>query len=106
MEIDNPANMPAPQEIDFIEEPMVAATIIVPKAFVGVVMDLARERRGQFDKMEHPTPERIILHYKLPLNEILMDLFDQLKSRTRGYALSTMNSPATRRARWSSSTFC
>jgi len=86
VEIDNPANLPAPQIIDFIEEPMVAATIIVPKTYVGVVMDLARERRGRFDKMDHPTPERIMLHYLLPLNEILMDLFDQLKSRTKGYA--------------------
>jgi GTP-binding protein LepA len=86
VEIDNPANLPAPQVIDFIEEPMVAATIIVPKTYVGAVMDLARERRGRFDKMDHPTPERIMLHYKLPLNEILMDLFDQLKSRTKGYA--------------------
>jgi GTP-binding protein LepA len=86
IEIDNPANLPAPQIIDFIEEPMVAATIIVPKTYVGAVMDLARERRGRFDKMDHPTPERIMLHYMLPLNEILMDLFDQLKSRTKGYA--------------------
>jgi GTP-binding protein LepA len=86
IEIDNPANMPVPQTIDFIEEPMVAATIIVPKTYVGAVMDLARERRGHFDKMDHPTPDRIILHYRLPLNEILMDLFDQLKSRTKGYA--------------------
>jgi GTP-binding protein LepA len=85
-EIDNPAHLPEPQSIDFIEEPMVDATIIVPKIYVGTVMDLARERRGRFVRMDHPTPDRVLLHYILPLNEILMDLFDQLKSRTKGYA--------------------
>ncbi len=86
VQIDNPANLPPPQSITAIEEPIVMATIIVPKIYVGTVMDLARERRGKFEKMEHPTPDRVVLHYRLPLNEILMDLFDQLKSRTKGYA--------------------
>ena len=85
-EIDNPANLPAPQSIDYIEEPMVAASIIIPKNYVGTVMDLAQERRGKFIRMDHPSADRIVLHYTLPLNEILMDLFDQLKSRTKGYA--------------------
>jgi GTP-binding protein LepA len=86
IEVDNPANLPAPQTIDRIEEPLVSASIIVPKNYVGAVMDLANERRGKFEKMDHPSPDRIVLHYLLPLNEILMDLFDQLKSRTKGYA--------------------
>ncbi|MDR3707652.1 MAG: translation elongation factor 4 [Capsulimonadaceae bacterium] len=86
IEIDNPADLPAPQTIEHIEEPLVDATIIVPSTYVGTVMDLARERRGEYKTMEHATRGRVVLHYKLPLNEILMDLFDQLKSRTKGYA--------------------
>jgi GTP-binding protein LepA len=85
-EIDNPANLPNPTYIEKIEEPTVEATIFVPNIYVGTVMDLARDRRGEFVKMEHPAPDRVMLHYRLPLSEILMDFFDQLKSRTRGYA--------------------
>jgi GTP-binding protein LepA len=84
--IDNPAHLPNPTFIDRIEEPYVDATVFIPSTFVGTVMDLARERRGEFVKMEHPAPDRVLLHYRLPLSEILMDFFDQLKSRTRGYA--------------------
>ncbi|HEY3330700.1 MAG TPA: translation elongation factor 4 [Capsulimonadaceae bacterium] len=86
VEIDNPADLPPPQTIQHIEEPLVDATIIVPSIYVGTVMELARERRGEYKTMEHAPRGRVVLHYTLPLNEILMDLFDQLKSRTKGYA--------------------
>ncbi len=85
-EIDNPANLPDPTYILRIEEPYVDSTIFIPDTFVGTVMDLARDRRGVFVRMDHPAPQRVVLYYKLPLAEILMDFFDQLKSRTRGYA--------------------
>ena len=84
--VDNPANWPEPTKIASIEEPYVAATVIVPTDYVGAVMEIARERRGIFGKMEYPAPGRVMLHYELPLGEIIMDLFDQLKSRTKGYA--------------------
>jgi len=86
IEIDNPADLPDPTTIASIEEPYVTATVFVPSTYVGTVMDLARDRRGEFVKMEHPAPDRVMLSYRLPLGEILMDFFDQLKSRTRGYA--------------------
>jgi GTP-binding protein LepA len=86
VEIDNPAHLPHPTQIVSIEEPYVDATIFIPSEYVGTVMELARDRRGEFIRMEHPAPDRVMLHYKLPLAEILMDFFDQLKSRTRGYA--------------------
>jgi GTP-binding protein LepA len=85
-EIDNPAHLPSPTHILSIEEPYVDATVFIPSTYVGTVMDLSMDRRGEFVKMEHPATDRIMLHYKLPLSEILMDFFDQLKSRTRGYA--------------------
>ena len=85
-EIDNPAHLPSPTLIESIEEPYVDATVFIPSTYVGTVMDLARDRRGDFVRMEHPAPDRVMLHYRLPLSEILMDFFDQLKSRTRGYA--------------------
>jgi GTP-binding protein LepA len=85
-EVDNPAHMPHPTQIASIEEPYVDATMFIPAEYVGAVMELARERRGEFVRMEHPAPQRVMLHYQLPLSEILMDFFDQLKSRTRGYA--------------------
>jgi GTP-binding protein LepA len=84
--IDNPANLPQPQQIVKIEEPYVHATIIVPQQYIGTVMDMGQERRGKFEDMEHATQKRMVIHYLLPLNEILMDFFDQLKSRTKGYA--------------------
>ncbi len=85
-EIDNPAHLPNPTYILSIEEPYVDATVFIPSTYVGTVMDLSRDRRGEFVRMDHPAPDRVVLHYKLPLSEILMDFFDQLKSRTRGYA--------------------
>lgn len=86
IEVDNPANLPPATKIEKIEEPTVSATIIVPSDYLGGILDLAQERRGEFAHMEYPTPQRVIVHYKLPLAEILMDFFDQLKSRTKGYA--------------------
>jgi len=86
IEVDNPSSLPSPNHIDKIEEPFVSSTIIVPTEFMGGVMELAQERRGVLTHMEYPTPQRVIVHYRLPLSEILMDFFDQLKSRTKGYA--------------------
>ena len=86
LEVDNPAHMPPTTLISSTEEPYVDATIMLPATYVGTIMELARDRRGQFGRMEYPAPERVMLHYKIPMAEILMDFFDQLKSRTKGYA--------------------
>ncbi len=83
--IQNPTNLPKPQEIDHIEEPIVKAEIIVPKEYVGSIMDLCQKRRGVMQHMDYITPERVSLEYELPLNEVIYDFFDALKSRTRGY---------------------
>jgi GTP-binding protein LepA len=84
VEVHNPAEMPSDHER--IEEPYVKASIIVPKVYVGDVMGLCNERRGRFDHMEYLSEERVLLSYELPLGEIVLDFYDQLKSRTRGYA--------------------
>jgi GTP-binding protein LepA len=84
--ISNPADFPDPNEIAGIEEPIVNATIMVPTEYVGAVMNLCQDRRGTYVRTEYPTPQRVILHYVLPLGEILLDFFDKLKSHTRGYA--------------------
>jgi GTP-binding protein LepA len=84
VEVHNPADMPA--EIERVEEPYIRASIIVPKTYVGGVMELATERRGRFDHMEYLSEERVVLIYELPLAEVVVDFYDQLKSRTRGYA--------------------
>lgn len=86
LEIDNPARLPAVQEIDHIEEPFVKATIIVPADYVGPVMELSQEKRGVFKNMKYLDTTRVMLEYHLPLSEIIYDYFDQLKSRSRGYA--------------------
>jgi GTP-binding protein LepA len=83
-EVHNPAEFP--NEFEEVEEPYVKASIIVPKEYVGAVMELNNERRGTFDHMEYLSPERVHLTYALPLAEIVLDYYDQLKSRTRGYA--------------------
>jgi GTP-binding protein LepA len=83
-EVHTPAEMPA--EVEEVEEPYVKASIIVPKEYVGAVMELNNDRRGRFDHMEYLSPERVHLTYELPLAEIVLDYYDQLKSRTRGYA--------------------
>jgi GTP-binding protein LepA len=84
VEVHNPAEMP--QEVELVEEPYVKASVIVPKDYVGAVMELANERRGSFDHLEYLSEERVLLIYELPLGEIVLDFYDQLKSRTRGYA--------------------
>jgi GTP-binding protein LepA len=84
VEVHNPAEMPA--EIEQVEEPYIRASVIVPKAYVGSVMELCTERRGRFDHMEYLSEERVVLIYELPLAEVVVDFYDQLKSRTRGYA--------------------
>ena len=84
--LDNPTNMPDPTDIDFIEEPMVKATILTPKEYVGNIMELCQDRRGQYHNMDYLDTNRVMLHYEMPLNEIIYDFFDALKSRTRGYA--------------------
>jgi GTP-binding protein LepA len=83
-EVHNPAEFP--REVEEVEEPYVKASIIVPKEYVGAVMELCNERRGTFDHMEYLSTERVHLIYELPLGEIVLDYYDQLKSRTRGYA--------------------
>ncbi len=83
-EVHNPADFP--REVEEVEEPYVKASIIVPKEFVGTVMELNNDRRGTFDHLEYLSPERVHLTYELPLAEIVLDYYDQLKSRTRGYA--------------------
>lgn len=86
LQIDNPANMPPRVEIDKMEEPIVKATIMVPTEYVGNIMDLAQERRGDYKDMKYIDEGRAMLIYEMPLNEIIYDFFDALKSRTRGYA--------------------
>ena len=86
VEIDNPTNYPDPALIDYCEEPFANAHVYVPSDFVGTVMDMCQERRGVFKDMNYITPDRVDIHYELPLNEIIYDFFDALKSRTRGYA--------------------
>ena len=86
VEIDNPTNYPDPALIDYCEEPFADSHIYVPSEFVGTVMDMCQEKRGIFKTMNYITPERVDIHYELPLNEIIYDFFDALKSRTRGYA--------------------
>src|SRR5574339_230813 len=84
VEVHNPAEMP--REVETVEEPYIKASIIVPKDGVGAVMELNNERRGRFDHMEYLSEDRVLLSYELPLGEIVLDYYDQLKSRTRGYA--------------------
>ena len=84
--IDNPSNLPPAAEIDFMEEPMVKATIMVPNDFTGPVMELCQEKRGVFIDMQYMDAGRVQIYYRLPLNEIIYDFFDALKSRSRGYA--------------------
>jgi GTP-binding protein LepA len=84
--IDNPLNYPDPVEIEFAEEPFVTATVLTPSEYVGNIMDLCQDRRGEYKNMNYLDEDRVELHYELPLNEIIYDFFDALKSRTRGYA--------------------
>ena len=86
LDLTNPTNLPEPTEIDYMEEPVVKASIISPTDYVGAIMDLCQERRGTFIDMEYLETTRVCINYDMPLNEIVYDFFDTLKSRTRGYA--------------------
>lgn len=86
IDLTNPSNLPDPAEIDYMEEPMVKAEIMVTSEFIGAIMDLCQERRGVYQGMEYIEETRAVLRYHLPLNEIIYDFFDALKSRSRGYA--------------------
>ena len=86
IELTNPSNLPDPSEIDYMEEPIVEAEIMVTSDFIGAIMDLCQERRGQYISMEYIEETRALIKYILPLNEIIYDFFDALKSRSRGYA--------------------
>ena len=86
IELTNPTNLPDPSEIDYMEEPVVEAEIMVTADYIGAIMDLCQERRGEYISMEYIEETRALLKYTLPLNEIIYDFFDALKSRSRGYA--------------------
>ncbi len=86
MDLTNPSNMPDPSEIDYMEEPMVSAELMVTSEYIGAIMDLCQERRGIYISMEYMEETRALIKYDLPLNEIIYDFFDALKSRSRGYA--------------------
>ena len=86
IEVDNPAKLPPPTEIDYVEEPYVKATTIVPKDYVGAIMELSQDKRGEYISMEYIDESRVSIVYHLPLGEIIYDYFDKLKSATKGYA--------------------
>ena len=86
IDLTNPTNLPDPSEIEYMEEPMVEAEIMVTSEFIGPIMELCQERRGVYKEIEYIEATRAILRYDLPLNEIIYDFFDALKSRSRGYA--------------------
>ncbi len=86
VEVDNPSAMPATSEIDHVEEPFLRVTVLTPSEYTGTVMELCQERRGEMESMTYLSPERLELKYRLPLAEVVVDFFDQLKSRTKGYA--------------------
>lgn len=86
LKVDNPSNLPDPAEIDYMEEPIAGVSVMTPTEYVGAVMDLCQEKRGVFKNMEYMEETRAVLHYDIPLSEIIYDFFDLLKSRTRGYA--------------------
>lgn len=86
IELTNPTNLPPVTEIDYMEEPMVKATVITPSDFVGAIMELCQDKRGTFKDMQYLEETRVMLTYDIPLNEIIYDFFDALKSRTKGYA--------------------
>ena len=84
--VDNPSQLPSPIEIEYIEEPYIRARVLTPQEYVGGIMKLVQERRGVQNHMEYPTPNRVMLEYEIPLNEIVLDFYDQLKSISKGYA--------------------
>lgn len=86
LEIQNPSNLPPAAEIEYMEEPIVSASIMTPTEYVGAIMELCQNKRGSYLNMEYLEEKRVVLHYELPLNEVIYDFFDALKSKTRGYA--------------------
>ena len=86
VEVDNPTDLPDPSRLDHIDEPMLRATVLTPAEYTGTVMDLCQSRRGEMQRMEYLSPERVEFVYTIPLAEVVVDFFDQLKSRTKGYA--------------------
>src|SRR5690606_30135607 len=84
--VDNPSDMPPAGEIDAVEEPYLTITILTPTDYTGTLMELCQSRRGEMQKLEYLSPERVELVYRVPLAEVVVDFFDQLKSRTQGYA--------------------
>ena len=86
LEIQNPSNLPPASEIASMQEPIVTANIMTPTDHVGAIMELCQNKRGKFLNMEYLEEKRVVLHYELPLNEVIYDFFDALKSKTRGYA--------------------
>jgi len=86
VEVDNPSAMPPPTDVASIEEPILRVTVLSPSTYTGTIMDLCQTRRGEMVKLEYLSPERVELVYRVPLAEVVVDLFDQLKSRTQGYA--------------------
>ncbi len=86
LKVDNPSKLPPPTEIEFIEEPYVKATVIVPNDYVGAVMEISQEKRGEYKSMDYLDVNRVMIIYHIPLSEIIYDYFDRLKSATRGYA--------------------
>lgn len=86
LEIQNPSNLPPATEIDYMKEPMVACEIMTPKSYVGPIMEICQNKRGVFENMEYLDEKRVTIHYLMPLNEVIYDFFDTLKSKTQGYA--------------------
>jgi GTP-binding protein LepA len=101
--IDSPAELPDPSRILEVREPWMRIQVFTPEEFYGTVMDLAIKRRATFIEQENPAPKRVVLHFDIPLAELIVDFYDQLKSRTRGYASSITSSAAIGRRTWSSS---
>ena len=104
-EIDNPSEMPPATEVELIEEPWLGVTILSPSDYTGTLMDLCQTRRGEMQKLEYLSPERVELRYRVPLAEVVTDFFDQMKSRTQGYA-SLDYEPIGYEARTSSRSTC
>ena len=86
LRVDNPSGLPSPDRIDTISEPWMGIQVVAPKNYIGAIMDLVTARRGEYKKMEYLDEGRVLLQYSVPLAEIIIDFFDQLKSRTQGYA--------------------
>ena len=84
--VDNPALLPNPTDIEAIEEPWVKLSVVTPSSYIGPLMELSTNRRGDFMTMEYLDPTRVVLHFEMPLAELIVDYFDQLKSRSQGYA--------------------